>query len=172
MARSIIIGTLRKCFLSRSNWQWHVWGRLDLSARLCEGEKLQECCTNSFPLFIDKDHWPRNSPDLIPLDSCIWNEIAQVIKWNEVTYEKTLITDALKRAVKKIFSLKVVCLGPIDYIECPKTKEITLNNKIQHFCRELKGKFFKKKIRSKDWKLKDIIEKKWTLHLFWPARYM
>ena len=58
-----------------------------------------------------------------------------------------------------MLSLKVACLGPIDYIECPNTKEIILNNKIQHFCRELKGEFFKKKIRSKDWKLTKIIEK-------------
>ena len=63
--------------------------------------------------------------------------------------KKTLIV-ALKRVVKKISSLKVACLGPIDYIECPKTKEITLNNKIQQFCRELKGESFTKKIGLKD----------------------
>ena len=51
--------------------------------------------------FIDKDHWPLNSPDLNPLDYCVWNEIAQAIKWNAVTSKKALIV-ALKRAVKKI----------------------------------------------------------------------
>ena len=67
-----------------------------------------------------------------------------------------------------MLSLKVACLGPIDYIDCPKTKEITLYNKIQHYCRKLKSEFFKNKIRSKDSKLMEIIEKKRTLHLFWP----
>ena len=123
-------------------------------------EKSQECCAKNLPSFIDKDHWPPNSPDLNPLDYCVWNEITQVIKWNAVTSQKTLIV-ALKRAPSKGFhtmlSLKVACLGPIDYIECPKTKELILNNKIQHFCRELKGEFFKKKIRSKDWKLTEIV---------------
>ena len=64
-------------------------------------EKSQECCVNNFPSFIDKDHWSPNSPDLNPLDYCVWNEIAQVIKWNAVTSKKTLIVP-LKRAVKKI----------------------------------------------------------------------
>ena len=61
---------------------------------------------------------------------------------------------------KTMLSLKAAYLGPIDYIKCPKTKEIILNNKIQPFFRELKVEFFKKKIRSKDWKLTEIIEKK------------
>ena len=64
-------------------------------------EKSQECCAKNFPSFIDKDHWPPNSPDLNPLDYCVWNEIAPVSKWNAVTSKKTLIV-ALKRAVKKI----------------------------------------------------------------------
>ena len=41
-------------------------------------EKSQECCAKNFPAFIDKDHWPPNSPDLNALDYCVWNEIAQV----------------------------------------------------------------------------------------------
>ena len=64
-------------------------------------EKSQEWCSKNFRSFIDKDHWPPNSPDLNPLDYCVWNDIAQVIKWNAVTSKKTLIVP-LKRAVKKI----------------------------------------------------------------------
>ena len=64
-------------------------------------EKAHEWCAKNFPSFIDKDHWPPNSPDLDPLDYCVWNEIAQVIKWNAVTSKKTLIVP-FKRAVKKI----------------------------------------------------------------------
>ena len=64
--------------------------------------------------------WPPNSPDLNPLDYCVWNEIAQV-KHSDIEKDTHC-------AVKKISSLKVACLEPIDYIECPKTKEIILNN--------------------------------------------
>ncbi|CAM4811068.1 unnamed protein product [Rotaria magnacalcarata] len=63
--------------------------------------KSQEWCTKNFPSFIDKSHWPPNSPDLNPLDYCIWNEFAQLIEWDAVTSKTTLIT-ALKRAVRKI----------------------------------------------------------------------
>ena len=41
-------------------------------------EKPQEWCAKNFSLFIDRDHWPPNSPDLNPLDYCVWNENAQV----------------------------------------------------------------------------------------------
>ena len=63
--------------------------------------KLQEWCVNNFPSVIDKNHWPPNSPDLNPLDYCIWNEFAQAVKWNTVTSKKTLII-GIKRAVKEI----------------------------------------------------------------------
>jgi transposase len=63
--------------------------------------KSQEWCAKHFPSFIDKDHWPPNSPDLNPLDYCIWNEFAQLVTWDTVTSKTTLIT-ALKRAVREI----------------------------------------------------------------------
>ena len=75
-----------------------------------------------------------------------------------MTSKKVLIV-ASKRVVKEMLYLKVACFGPIDYIECPKTKEITLDNNIQVLCRELNGQVFKMKIRSKDWKYTEIIEK-------------
>ena len=31
----------------------------------------QQWCKVNFPTFIDKDHWPPNSPDLNPLDNSI-----------------------------------------------------------------------------------------------------
>ncbi|CAF3603310.1 unnamed protein product [Rotaria socialis] len=63
--------------------------------------KSQEWCAKHFPSFIDKDHWPPNSPDLNPLDYCIRNEFAQLDKWDTVTSKTRLIT-ALKRAVREI----------------------------------------------------------------------
>ncbi|CAF1557631.1 unnamed protein product, partial [Adineta ricciae] len=50
-----------------------------------------------FPGFIDKDHWPLNSPDLNPLDYCIWDEFVKVIDWNKVTSKPTVIQE-LKHA--------------------------------------------------------------------------
>ena len=67
-------------------------------------EKSQKWCAKNFLSFIDKDHWPSNSPDLNPLDYCVWNEVAQVKHSN--TGKDT------NCAVKKLLSLKVVCLGP------------------------------------------------------------
>ena len=79
-----------------SNWTFQQDG-----AKPHIHEKTQEWCTKNFPFFIDRYHWPSNSPDLNPMDYCIWNELAQAIKWNTVTSKKTLIV-ALKRAVKTI----------------------------------------------------------------------
>ena len=61
----------------------------------------QEWCRMNFPSFIDKDHWPPNSPDLNPLDYSIWDEFAQQINWAKVKSKKILI-DELKRSVKRI----------------------------------------------------------------------
>ena len=61
----------------------------------------QESCRMNFPSFINKDHWPPNSPELNPLDYSIWDEFAQQINWARVKTKKTLI-DELKRRVKRI----------------------------------------------------------------------
>ena len=64
-------------------------------------QKTQDWCRTHLPCFIDKDHWPPNSPDLKPLDYCIWDEFARAINWDLVT-SKTALINELKRAVKKI----------------------------------------------------------------------
>ena len=84
-----------------NNMFWDDWTFQQDGAKPYIHEKSQEWCAKNFPSFIDKDHWSPNSPDLNPLDYCVWNEIAQIIKWNAVTSKKTLIV-ALKPAVKKI----------------------------------------------------------------------
>lgn len=61
----------------------------------------QQWCRDNFPSFIDKDHWPPNSPDLNPLDYSIWDEFANTIDWNKVKSKTTLIQQ-LKSSVKKI----------------------------------------------------------------------
>ena len=69
--------------------------------------KLQERCAKHFPCFIDKDHWPTNSPDLNPLDYNIWSELAHQVSWDAMTSRTTLISE-LKCAVRKV-SPDVVC---------------------------------------------------------------
>ena len=63
----------------------------------------QEWCRKNFPAFLDKDRWPANSPDLNPLDYCIWNELAGAMNWNQVTSKQTLIEE-LKRGWRKVRS--------------------------------------------------------------------
>ncbi|CAM4980319.1 unnamed protein product [Rotaria socialis] len=67
----------------------------------------QKWCQENFPSFIDKDHWPPNSPDLNPLDYSIWDEFVNVIDWNKVESKATLIQQ-LKSSVKKIRESVVV----------------------------------------------------------------
>ena len=69
-------------------------------------QETQECCCQQFPSFIDKDILPANSPNLNDLDNCIWDEFAQAINWNKVTWKSSLISE-LKYGVKK-FRLYVV----------------------------------------------------------------
>ena len=61
----------------------------------------QQWCQDHFPLFIDKNRWPSNSPDLDPLDYSIWDELAGAMDWNKITSKRTLI-DELKRPPKKV----------------------------------------------------------------------
>ena len=46
-----------------------------------------------FPSFIDKDHWPPNSPDLNPLDYSIWDEFVLTVRWDKLTSKTTLIDE-------------------------------------------------------------------------------
>ena len=42
--------------------------------------KAQNWCRKNFDEFLDKDHWPPNSPDLSPLDYFYWNEVQRNMK--------------------------------------------------------------------------------------------
>ncbi len=53
----------------------------------------QKWCRDNFPSFIDKDHWPPNSPDLNPLDYYIWDEFVHCVNWKKVTSKATLIDE-------------------------------------------------------------------------------
>jgi hypothetical protein len=106
----------------RNDWTFQQNGATSHTHRL-----TQEWCHDNFPAFIDKDHWAPNSPDLYPLDYCVWDEFAKFIDWNKVTSKATVILE-LKNAVKKIRK-DVVVLGPIDCIACLKIMETAQDNK-------------------------------------------
>lgn len=61
----------------------------------------QQWCSDHFPDFIGKDRWPSNSPDINPLDYCVWTEFVNAMHWDNVRSKATLIAE-LKRAVKRI----------------------------------------------------------------------
>ena len=63
--------------------------------------RTQKWCQENFPSFIDKDHWPPNSPDLNPLAYSIWDEFVKVMDWNKVKSKVTRIQQ-LKSSLKKI----------------------------------------------------------------------
>jgi transposase len=83
-----------KCF--GNDWTYQQDGATPHTHRL-----TQEWCEEHFPSFLDKNHWPPNSPDLNPLDYSIWDEFVHQMNWNNVRSKQTLIEE-LKRAVKKI----------------------------------------------------------------------
>ncbi len=64
-------------------------------------QETQAWCAKHFPNFIDKDHWPPNSPDLNPLDYSIWDEFASHIQWNKIKTKKDLVNE-IRRAVNDI----------------------------------------------------------------------
>ena len=116
----------------------------------------------NFPSFIDKYHWPPNSPDLNRLDYSIWDEFAQQINWGKVKSKKTLIDD-LKRSVKRIRDSVVLesCEGWTNRLyRLSENKGNYLHfNENRHFCRELKDDSLRKKFRSLAQKLREIILK-------------
>ena len=61
----------------------------------------QKWCAEHFFVFIPKDRWSPNSPDLCPFDYGLWNELAKAINWNRAT-TKMILIEEIKRAVKKI----------------------------------------------------------------------
>ena len=67
----------------------------------------QKWCQENFPSFIDRDHWPVNSPNLNSLDYSIWDEFVKVIDWNKVK-PKAILIQQLKSSLKKIRESAIV----------------------------------------------------------------
>ena len=62
--------------------------------------KSQKWCKNNFHLFLDKHHWPPNSPDLSPLDYFFWNEVE-----NNMTITPFMKINEFKEEIKRGCSL-------------------------------------------------------------------
>ncbi|CAF4970264.1 unnamed protein product, partial [Rotaria socialis] len=86
----------------------------------------QEWCRGHFPAFPNQYQSPRNSPDLNPLDYCIWTELAQAIKWEKVVSKKSSIEE-LKRATKQI-RLEVVFESCDSWSWTHRLQRISKNN--------------------------------------------
>ena len=82
-------------------WKQLIWKQLNLPTRQRNTTYSPRNARLVFPIFLDKDTWPANSPDLNLLDYCIWDEFAQAINWDKVTSKSSLIAE-LKHGVKKI----------------------------------------------------------------------
>ncbi|CAF3893753.1 unnamed protein product [Rotaria magnacalcarata] len=64
-------------------------------------KETQQWCKILFFDFWSKDRWPPNSPDLNPLDYCVWNELCQHMNWSHVVDKQALINE-IKQGAKKI----------------------------------------------------------------------
>ncbi|CAF4345681.1 unnamed protein product [Didymodactylos carnosus] len=54
-------------------------------------QMTQQWCEENFPDYWTKDRWPPYSPDLNPLDYCIWDELRQQMDWSLITNKQTLM---------------------------------------------------------------------------------
>jgi hypothetical protein len=61
----------------------------------------QRWCKNNLSYFLDKNHWPPNSPDLNPLDYYYWNAVVTRMKRN-IFYDKKSFIKEIKRAMQLI----------------------------------------------------------------------
>jgi hypothetical protein len=64
-----------------------------------KSNKAQNWCLKNLPEFLDKHHWPPNSPDLSPLDYFHWSEVDKNIK-----YSPFMTIDMLKEEIKNACS--------------------------------------------------------------------
>ena len=61
----------------------------------------EQWCRDNFPTFINGENWPPNSPNLNPVDDSIWDELLNVINWDEVKSKKASIQQ-IKLAHKRV----------------------------------------------------------------------
>lgn len=61
----------------------------------------QNYCRNNLHLFITKDLWPPNSPDLNPCDFYLWNAIVSRMRVNKFTNREDFIKE-IKSAIDKV----------------------------------------------------------------------
>ncbi len=87
-------------------WTQEHFGRTDWtfqqdSAPAHKAKKVQKWMTENFPNFIKHEEWPSSSPDLNPMDFCIWNLLQERACKKPHTSLKTLKT-SLKKEWREI----------------------------------------------------------------------
>jgi hypothetical protein len=63
--------------------------------------KTQSWCKNHFSDFWPYGRWPPNSPDLNPLDYCVWSEFGDRMNWSRITNKNSLVEE-IQKGVKNI----------------------------------------------------------------------
>ena len=64
-------------------------------------KSTQSWCQDNLPAFFDKDTWPPNSPDINPVDYCVWNEVVTKMKWDRVNSKAELIRE-IRNTVRRL----------------------------------------------------------------------
>jgi hypothetical protein len=77
------------------------WGFAQDGASCHTSNPTQEWCQNHFKWFIDKSHWPGNTPEWNPMDYSVWAEIERHLDYKKVKTRNNLITE-IKKATKKV----------------------------------------------------------------------
>jgi hypothetical protein len=141
-SQKIFVGPSSFSYFEETSFWISLHSMINEENREREREILQEhSVLGYFPSFIDKDHWPPNSPDLNPLDYSIWDKFVHAIDWEKVTFKKTLIEEKS--------CLKVVHLGHLDCIVCQKITITTFVNKNMLSCTVSHDESFKRRIDPK-----------------------
>ena len=61
-------------------------------------DSSQKWCEKNLFKFLDKKHWPPNSPDLNPLDFYFWNAVV-----SKITFSRGMSLENLKEEITKAF---------------------------------------------------------------------
>lgn len=77
------------------------WGFVQDGASAHTSKESQKWCKNHFKWYVDKNHWPANTPEWNPMDYSVWSEIDRHVNYKKVNSRADLINE-IKKAAKGI----------------------------------------------------------------------
>ena len=77
------------------------WGFVQDGATSHTSKESQEWCKSNFKWYVDKFHWPANTPEWNPMDYSVWTEIDRHIDYKKVKTQSDLIKQ-IKNSAKNI----------------------------------------------------------------------